>query len=194
MLIPLGYSVLQLVSSYRPLGAEMGRAARSQWAVRTAVVDPGDELRPGGRLSRLADPVAPLVASLGCQRVLFAFGRTRGPGLAQVQQPRTARLIALSYQTLGHRQLVGGQLGMSLCVVLADWRLAGLDVDDDQPAGGVAFDPIDPSAQPHACATSGVEHSLDVAFEAPLGQPAAGLGPPRQERLDHRAMARQLVG
>ena len=134
------------------------------------------------------------VARLGCQRVLLAFGGACGPGLAQVHQPCAARLVAVSYQTLGHRQLVGGQLGMSLRVVLADRCLAGLDVDDDQPAGSVAFDPINPAAQPHACAISAIEDSVDVDFDADLGQLATGLGPPLQERLDHRAMPGQLIG
>ena len=97
------------------------------------------------------------------------------------------------YQTLGHGQLVGGQLCMSLRVVLADRRLAGLDVDDDQAACCVALDPIDPAAQPHACAGTAIEHPVDVDLDADLSQLATGLGPPPEERLDHRAMPGQLV-
>ena len=139
-------------------------------------------------------PVAPLFARFGCQRVLLAFGGACRTRLAQVHQPPAAGFVTVSHQALGHRELVGRQLGVPLRIVLADRCLAGLDVDDHQPAGGVAFDPVDPASQPHTVAAPAVEDTVDVDLDADLGQLAAGLRPPGQERLDHRPMPGQLVG
>src|ERR1700733_6994333 len=99
---------LALWRSYRPLlvDAGVGRAARPQRAVRAAVVDPGDELRPGRRPGCLPDSVAPLCAGLGCQRVLLALGGASGPGPAQVHQPPAAGLVALGLGALPRKREV----------------------------------------------------------------------------------------
>ncbi len=118
---------------------------------------------------------------LGVQRVLLALGGARRTGLAQVHQPPAAGLVTVSHQALGHRELIGRQLGMPLRIVLADRCLAGLDVDDHQPARGVAFDPVDPAAQPHPAASASrpVEDPVDVDLDADLSQLAAGVAPAR---------------
>ena len=144
---------------------------------------------PAVAAAALADPVTPLLARFRSQRVLLALGGARRPRLAQVDQPTAAGFVAVCHQALGHRELVSRQLGVPLRVVLADRCLAGLDVDDHQPALGVAFDAVDPAAQPHPA----VEDPVDVDFDADLGQLAAGLRPPSQERLDHRPVPGQFI-
>src|SRR5262249_37030449 len=145
----------------------------------------------------------------GRQRVLLTFSDTAGTDPAQVNQPRAAGLVALRLralpcragtrpacrgQALSYRQLIHRQLGMSLRVVLADRCLAGLDVDNYQPAGGVAFDPIDSAPQPPIYAGAlPVEAPVDVALHAALGQLTAGLSPPIEESLNHRSVPSQLV-
>src|SRR5947209_7918842 len=102
--------------------------------MRTPVVDPGDEPWAGGGCGRVTDSVTPLLATFRGQRILLTLGGAARPRLAQVDQSPAAGLVAGWDQTLGHRELVGRQLGVPLRVVLADRRLAGLDVDDHQPA------------------------------------------------------------
>src|SRR5246127_985671 len=133
----------------------MGRTARPYRAVRAPVVAPGDELRPRGRVGRRPDEVAPFVAGGRGQWILLAFGGACGPGLADVDQPRTAGLPtgrAGTEYAFGHRQLVHGQLSVLLGVVLADRCPTCFDVDDHQPTGAVAFQPVDPATQPNVAA------------------------------------------
>jgi hypothetical protein len=45
-------------------------------------------------------------------------------------------------------------------------------------AGSVAFDPIDPAAQPHARPTTAIEDPVDIDFDADLRQLAPSLRSP----------------
>ena len=147
----------------------------------------------------MTHPAAPFVPGGRRQRILLPHGGARRPGLAQIDQPRAAGLVpgrGGAHQAIGHRELIHRQLGVLLGVVLADRCFAGLDVDDHQPAGGVALQPVHPAAQVNRSAVIGgrAEGSVDVDLDADLGQFASGLGPPFDERLDHRAVPGQLVG
>ena len=83
---------------------------------------------------------------------------------------------------------------MALRVVLADGRLAGLDVDDHEAARPVAFEPVEPAAHPHRGLTVlGFQHTVDVDLGAHLGELLTGLLPPLREGGQHRAVPCQLV-
>ena len=87
----------------------------------------------------------------------------------------------------GDGDLVGGQLPVLLGVLRR--RLAGLEVDDDQPAVGVALQPVDlaPDERP---ADGGVELDLDADQLAAVG------GVPGEEPVEHvlRRLPLPLVG
>ena len=154
---------------------------------------------PVGRVGRLPDEVAPFVAGGRCQWILLAFGGARRSGLADVDQPRAAGLRTRlgAEQAFGHRQLIHGQLGVLLGVVLADRCLAGFDVDDHQPPGPVAFQPVDPAAQPDLAAVI-ARCRRAPRRRRPRRRPRCSS--PRvcarhcDECLDHGAVPGQLVG
>ncbi len=125
-------------------------------------------------------------------RVLFAFGGAAGRGLAEIDQPASPGRITLWQEAFGDGQLVHRQLGVALGVVLADRGLAGLDVDDHQPALAVAFQPVEAAAHPHPW-PSPRRDAVDVDLGAHLGELVAGLRTPLRECRQHRAVARQLV-
>ena len=128
----------------------------------------------------------------GGQRVLLALGGAARCGLAEVDQSAAPGVITLWQQAFGDGQLIHRQLGVALGVVLADRGLAGLDVDDHQPARAVAFEPVEAAAHPHR-GPSGSTVAVDVDLGAHLGELVAGLRTPLHECRQHRAVPRQLV-
>ena len=133
-----------------PLGSGLGGAHRPHRAVRAAVVDAGEELRAPGWRPRPAAPArATRPGVSGVSAILLALGGTRRARLAEIDQAAAAGRITLRQKTFRDGQLIHRQLGVALRIVLGDGALAGLDVDDHQPARAVAFEPVEPAAHPH---------------------------------------------
>ena len=164
--------------------------------MRTAVVDPGGEFRSGGGGRGGAHGLAPLLGALGAQRVLFAFGGATGSrGLADIDQPATTGLITVE-QSRRHRQLVEPELGVLLRIVLGDRTLSGFDIDDDQPTLRIAFQPVDPAADPNTRqpVAGSRKHAVESDLGADLGEFVAARCAPGDERRQHRAVAVEFVG
>ena len=138
-------------ASRRLARERLGRAHRPHRAVCTAVVDPREELRPlGGGRGLLHHARA---IRRGCRR-------SARP--AHVRSPRRRRSCR---DTPGGRRPAVSPCGSSPSATaswyIASWAwrcasslltgaLAGLDVDDHQPARVVAFQPVQPAAHPDA--------------------------------------------
>ena len=100
--------------------------------------------RHAGRTTR---PRGPVRVRSSPSPAAAAPGPRRAPRPCRAGPARRRRAARRLGERAGvDRQLVGAQLRVRRQLVLGRLALPGLEVDDDQPAVGVALEPVDPAA------------------------------------------------